>query len=113
MQTKNKSASKVKAPEFFGKHVDCTLCGGTFKVTNSNQVYNQVPVTKDGNYVYTVCPYCGKLNRVDSDPHANFRAHLNTFIRSQIKPIKSIEDENVRLPMEKLLDDFNRLVQDY
>lgn len=109
MRTKNKSASKVKAPEFFGKHVDCTLCGGTFKVTNSNQVQ----MTNDGNYVATECPYCGKFNKIDSDPHANFRAHLNTFIRSQIKPIKSIEDENVRLPMEKLLDDFNRLVQDY
>lgn len=101
---------KATPPDFVGKEVACTLCGGTFSVTKRTAVH---VVNVDGKEcVSTTCPHCGKVNALDTDPNQVFRAKLTRFIRSQVTPIKAIEDEAVRLPMMKLLDDFNALVQE-
>ena len=113
MQTNKHSATKVANPGFIGKHQDCVVCGGRFKVVNSNQIINYSNGTVGSGTLYTRCPYCHTENQIDVDVNANFKARLNKFIHSQITPIKNIEDEKVRLPMQKLLDDFNAIVQDY
>lgn len=105
-----RSPKKVTPPDFVGKEVACTLCGGTFSVTKCTAV---CVMNVDGKEcVMTSCPHCGKGNVLDTDPNQVFRAKLTKFIRSQVAPIKAIEEESVRLPMMKLLDDFNALVQE-
>ena len=52
------------------------------------------------------------MNPLDADPTQVLRAKLTKFIRSQVAPIKAIEDDAVRLPMQKLLDDIYAIVQE-
>lgn len=99
------SAKKVKDPDFMNKEFDCPVCGGRFKVTPRTSVF--VPTTKQ---VTVRCPYCDMPVAVDNDPHKNFRDKLEMFIKSQVEPIKHIDNEDVRLPMQKLLDDFYKCV---
>lgn len=110
MVRNRREPKKVTSPAFVGKEVACILCGGTFSVTKRTAV---AIATVDGKECVVVnCPHCHKANPLDTDPNQVFRAKLTTFIRSQVAPIKAIEDEAVRLPMQKLLDDFNALVQE-
>lgn len=112
MFKRNNLATKVANPGFVGKVQDCVVCGGRFKITNSKQIHTS-RTDHQPFRLYTHCPYCKAENEINVDVNANFRAKLEKFIHSQIVPIKGIEDEKVRLPMQKLLDDFNALVQDY
>lgn len=105
---RNKLPKKTAAPDFVGKTFECHRCGGGFVIEGKTSVF--VPVGSER--VHTTCPYCGSRVCLDFDPHANYRKKLTTFILSQVEPIKAINDENIRLPMERLLDDFNRLVQE-
>lgn len=101
---------KVVYPDFVGKKFDCGRCGGSFKVTRHTKI-GCLDMDKVGG-LFVRCPYCDKTILLHEDPHAYFRARLTKFIKSQVAPIKAIEDEKVRLPMQQLLDDFNQLVQE-
>lgn len=111
MERKIKPAKKVTSPDVFGKMQNCPVCGGQFKVTSEKQLevrhFGQTPK------LIALCPYCSKDVVLDYDIYANFREKLSAFIMSQVQPIKAITDESIRLPMQKLLDDINALVQDY
>lgn len=110
MVRKIRVATGVSAPKILGHVHDCVLCGGRFKVIKSSQIF--VDTLSGEELLATRCPYCSKINILDADPHEKFREKLTKFIMSQVEPIKSIKNEDVRLPMQKLLDDFNALVQD-
>lgn len=105
----SKRAKRVSNPDYVNKTFDCPCCGGRFKVTKRTDVRCNACGTA---FVRTTCPYCGFDVDLKADPHKSLRDKLTKFIMSQVAPIKAIADENVRLPMEHLLDDFNMLVQE-
>lgn len=110
MLKSKRAPKKVTAPDYVGREAVCVLCGGTYFVTKHTAV---TVATVDGEECATVvCPYCGKVNPLDTDPTQVFRAKLTNFILAQVAPIKAIEDDAVRLPMQKLLDDINAIVQE-
>ena len=113
MSLKKCDPKKVSLPDYVGKVFTCPICGGKFQVRKNTSV--MVMTNSDGSESVTVtCPHCGKRGlSLKCDPHAGFRKVLIAFIMSQVDPIKAIKDEDVRLPMQRLLDDFNRLVQEY
>lgn len=104
-------AKRVANPDFIGQEFVCPTCGGRFKVTKRTAVSVLVAADRSTR-VGTQCPYCNDTVDLSCDPHKQFRDKLTTFILSQVEPIKAIADDKVRLPMEHLLDDFNRLVQE-
>lgn len=110
MEKFKKYPKKVVPPDFLNKESTCLLCGGTFRVTKRTTVFSGAYEGKE--CVLTRCPHCSKVNPLDVDVNQVFRAKLTSFIHSQVAPIKAIENENIKLPMMKLLDDFNRLVQE-
>lgn len=112
MKRINKLPRKAANPEFIGKTYDCPTCGGAFTVIRRTAVGLVGDGKTPNKSVTTHCPYCGDLVILDSDPHKQLRDKLTKFILSQVAPIKAIEDENIRLPMQKLLDDFYKLVQE-
>ena len=101
---------KVNYPSYVGKTHDCNYCGGSFVVGKRDKVYLVHNGVKDTVSVY--CPYCGGAVDLQADVNARFRNKLSTFIHSQVSPIKAIKDENVRLPLQRLLDDINALVEE-
>lgn len=105
----SKYAKRVGNPDYINKVFDCPCCGGQFKVTKHTAVRCD---TEGEAFVHTFCPYCGYDVDLNADPHKPLRDKLSKFILSQVAPIKAIADESVRLPMEHLLDDFNKLVQE-
>lgn len=107
----NRTAKKVANPDFIDKEFDCPCCGGRFKVTKRTTV-NSASSIHGGRYVRTRCPYCDSEVDLQADPHKQLRDKLSTFIHAQVAPIKSITDEKVRLPMQHLLDDINKLVEE-
>lgn len=101
---------KVVAPAFVGKEMTCILCGGTFVVRKCTSVF---VVNADGKeHVAVVCPHCHRENLLHTDPNKVYREKLTKFILSRVEPIKEIEDEAVRLPLQELLDAFNEHVQE-
>lgn len=110
MLKSKRAPKKVTSPDYVGRESACILCGGTYSVTERTAV---TVATVDGKECATVvCPHCGKVNPLDSDPTQVFRAKLTNFILAQVAPIKAIEDEAIRLPMQKLLDDIYAIVQE-
>lgn len=105
-----KTAVKVSPPDYVGKIHDCSVCGGQFKVLKST--YVEVTNSGDTTLISAVCPHCLSVVPLNFDLHAAFKAKLVKFVLSQVAPIKAIEDEKIRLPMQKLLDDFYSLLQE-
>lgn len=103
-----KTAKKVLPPKFMNTVHDCDVCGGRFRVTPRTHIV----VSPTFDALGAVCPYCGSESRIDRDVHYNYKRKLSAFVHSQVEPIKAIKDENVRLPMQRLLDDFNKLLED-
>lgn len=99
-------AKRSADPDFMNKRFDCTVCGGRFKVTRYTTILDCTPS------LGCVCPYCRSTTIFNNDIHKNYKEKLRKFVLSQVEPIKAIQDVDVRLPVAKLLDDFNALLQD-
>lgn len=108
MLKRNNSAVGCVPPEFVGKKFSCTVCGGILMATKRTHIV----VIAVPNTLGCQCPYCQQLTAFYNDINAPYKARLSAFIKSQISPIKAITDESVRLPVAKLLDDFNALLHD-
>ena len=108
MVRKNRSAVRCVSPDFINKEFSCTVCGGIFKVTK----HTKIVLISSPNTLGCQCPYCKLLTAFKNDINAPYKARLSAFVKSQVAPIKAIEDESIRLPLAKLLDDFNALLQD-
>ena len=101
---------KVKYPSFVGKVHDCEHCGGSFLVTKRFKI--SVVNGASGERVVSPCPFCHCMVDMNADVNQRFREKLSKFVHSQVSPIKAIKDENVRLPLQHLLDDFNALIEE-
>lgn len=101
---------RVNYPSYVGKVHDCGHCGGSFVVGKHDKVQLVHNGAKDVVAVY--CPYCGGVVDLNADVNARFREKLSTFIHSQVAPIRAITSEDVRLPLQRLLDDINALVEE-
>lgn len=101
-----KFSKKHKNPDCIGKIVHCKHCGGESKITG------RTSLLLDNEIVTVYCPYCTLRTPVDNDLLKNYKTKLLEFVKSQVSPINSIQDDNVRLPMQKLLDDFYALLQE-
>ena len=102
---------KGALPEYVGKSFDCGTCGGSFVITRHTKVRAVTLEVGKPKELICTCPHCCETVVLVNDPHKHFRAKLSAYVLSQVAPIKSIEDENIRLPMQELLDDFNALIQ--
>lgn len=106
-----KKARRLAKPAFIGKVCTCACCGGQYKITRFTRVTTSF--TSGNEYsVHVSCPYCNTDNRVYFDVNRHLRDRLKKFVYSQVDPIKTIEDEKIRLPMQNLLDDFNKLLEE-
>lgn len=109
MKTNKTTYAQAKhAPDFINKDFNCTVCGAVFTVTPKTDVH----LLGLPNSLGVHCPYCKCPTVLKNDINKNYKERLIAFVTSQVAPIKSIEDENIRLPMQKLLDDFYALLQE-
>lgn len=101
---------KVKYPSYVGKVHICGFCGGSFKVTKHTRL--EVCDAPANPTLSCKCPYCASMVGLAYDVNFLLRDKLSRFVHSQVEPIKSIQDDSIRLPMQRLLDDFNRLLEE-
>lgn len=103
---KLKTSRRLKKPDCIGKIVQCGNCGGLSKVGSHTSLFF------DSGTGSVVCPYCKSKTFVKNDIFKHNKERLLKFITSQVEPIKAINDENIRLPLQKLLDDFFNLLNE-
>lgn len=107
-----KVAKKITPPDFIGGKFDCDVCGGKFKVTKRTHVDRLMIGVSNETKVVVTCPYCGETVRLDCDPHAGLRARVNTYIESKVPVVNSIEDEGVRVQVQKLVQSIYEVLNE-
>lgn len=100
---KSKTSRKIKYPDCVGKRVVCEWCGGISKITKRTTLEI---CGKGINRVRVKCPFCKSPTVVENSFLKVQNEKLLAFVSSQVQPIKSIENDLIRLPMQRLLDSF-------
>ena len=99
-------SKKVRYPDCVGKSVQCEHCGGLSRVTKSTSIFVVHEV------VSVRCPFCSINTPVENDIFKINKEKYLKFLLTQVEPIKAIENEDIRLPLQKLVDSLYSLLNE-